>query len=400
MERRNGIGLFPFFILFTIGCSESGLVSPPIQATYVPFSSETFSSINSEGRKKLNQMKNYALVKPGEFWMGSPIDEFGRNNDETKHLVKISKPFWISKFELTNEEWNANVPPLLQRGKPIFALNSDQLKKMCLGQNFLDGNYIIGEYEKTGSQKNKLISFFFEEVMPNSGTRGNWELKQENPKSYQLDSQRFLKFYDIINYLKNENISRKGLTGQKNPVTRVSHSQATAYCWKKSTNAHANGKLPKGLLYRLPTEAEWEYACRAGASGVCGLGSGERLSGVNACLNGSRRDYVLGGEVLLINRKKVAPINKINPKYPPNAWGIHDMHGNVMEWCHDFYAPYSQKSSVVNPLGPFNGSTRVLRGGSFYRTAMQCRSASRHSYEPSYRGSETGFRLVIGYPLL
>jgi sulfatase modifying factor 1 len=71
-----------------------------------------------------------------------------------------------------------------------------------------------------------------------------------------------------------------------------------------------------------------------------------------------------------------------------------------MEWCHDFYAPYSQKSLMLNPLGPFNGSRRVLRGGSFYRTAMQCRSASRASYEPSYRGSEIGFRMVIGYPIL
>ena len=147
--------------------------------------------------KKLKNMKSFALIKPGEFWMGSPVDEFGRNNDETKHLVKISRPFWISKFELTNEEWNANVPPLLQRGNPIFSLNSKVLKKMCVGKNFLDGNYTIGEYEKTGSKKNKLISFFFEEVIPNSGTRGNWELKQENPKSYQLDSQRFLKFYDM-----------------------------------------------------------------------------------------------------------------------------------------------------------------------------------------------------------
>jgi formylglycine-generating enzyme required for sulfatase activity len=101
------------------------------------------------------------------------------------------------------------------------------------------------------------------------------------------------------------------------------------------------------------------------------LGSGERLSGVNACLNGSRPEYVIGGGALLINRKKVAPINKTDPKYPPNAWGIHDMHGNVMEWCHDFYAPYSQKSLMLNPLGPFNGSRRVLRGGSFYRTVLQ-----------------------------
>ena len=117
-------------------------------------------------------------------------------------------------------------------------------------------------------------------------------------------------------------------------------------------------------------------------------------------MNGSRPEYVLGGEVMLINRKKVAAINIENPSYESNAWGIHDMHGNVMEWCHNFYSVYPSKSKSVDPLGPFNGTRRVVRGGSFYRTAQECRSASRSSYEPSYRGSEIGFRMVIGYPLL
>ena len=195
-------------------------------------------------------------------------------------------------------------------------------------------------------------------------------------------------------------VYKDGLLFQKNPVTHVSHSQAVAYCWKRTTEAHTKGLLPKGLIYRLPTEAEWEYACRAGTLGICGLGSGERLSGVNACLNGSRPEYVLGGEVMLINRKKVAAINIENPSYESNAWGIHDMHGNVMEWCHNFYSVYPSKSKSVDPLGPFNGTRRVVRGGSFYRTAQECRSASRSNYEPSYRGSEIGVRMVIGYPLL
>ena len=279
MQNWNAIGFPPLLLLFIVGCSESDSTSSIQQGTYLPFPSEEISSIYLKGKKKLSNMKNYVLVKPGEFKMGSPIDEFGRNNDETQHIVKIIRPFWISKFELTNEEWNSNVPPLLKRGKPVFNLNKKVLKKICIGENFLDGNYTIGDYEKIDSQKKRVKSFFFEEVLPNSGTKGNWELKRKN-------------------------------------------------------------------------------------------------------------------------RKKVAAINIENPPYEPNAWGIHDMHGNVMEWCHDFYAPYSQKSLMLNPLGPFNGSRRVLRGGSFYRTAMQCRSASRASYEPSYRGSEIGFRMVIGYPLL
>ena len=108
------------------------------------------------------------------------------------------------------------------------------------------------------------------------------------------------------------------------------------------------------MLFRLPTEAEWEYASRAGNSGFCGLGNGELLSGVNACLNGSRPEYVLGGgpKPMLFNRNRVMPVNKNQPKYKPNKWGLYHMHGNVMEWCHDFYAPYNEKITKYRSLGP------------------------------------------------
>ena len=361
----------------------------------MPFTPAMVPPLNANELKKLDVWKNYISVKPGEFWMGSPENEPGRNQDETKHLVRITRPFWISKFELTNEEWNANISPLLKRGSHVYELKSKELKKICIGSQFRDGNYTIRGY-----QKNSHKRYFFEEVIPNVGTKGNWELKAKNRRSYQIQNQQLLKFHDIINHLNKQNIKLKGLLGEKNPITHVSYSQVTSFCWKRTTYAHQNSLLPKGLVFRLPTEAEWEYACRASTTGICGLGSGDRLSGVNACINGSRQEYVLGGDAMLINRRKVVPINRLKPKYSSNAWGIHDMHGNVMEWCHDFYSPYSNKPISVDPLGLFNGSRRVVRGGSFYRPAQQCRSASRASYEPSYRGSEIGFRMVIGYPLL
>ena len=396
--KANCIFVVCVFIL--IGCSEPDNNSSSYNQNYVPFTNDEKVQVSDAAFKKLADQKNYILIKPGEFWMGSPESEMGRNEDEFRHLVVISKPFLISKFELTNQEWNANVSPSLKKGNFVYSLTSGKLKKMCIGKNFADGNYTITNFEKRNSKGNLFINFYFEEVIPNSGTIGNWEIKEKNRKSYQLDSQKFLKDLDIKDYFKERNISSIGLIGEKNPVTRVSYSQATAFCWKQSTRAHKEGRLPKGLIYRLPTESEWEYACRAGTEGICGLGSGERLSGLNACLNGSRAEYVLGGEVMLINRRKIAPIDVLNQKFPPNAWGIHDMHGNVMEWCHDFYSPYGKKSKAIDPLGSFNGTRRIVRGGSFYRTAQQCRSSSRASYEPSYRGSEIGFRMVIGYPIL
>ena len=286
--------IFSISFFFIIGCSEPNNISTSDNGNYVPFPSDKMYEVNEHEFKKLNARKNYILVKPGEFWMGSPVSEPGRNQDESKHLVRISKPFLISKFDLTNQEWNANVPASMKKGSRVYGLTGRKLKKMCVGENFLDGNFTITNYEKKSSQGKYSLDFFFEEVVPNSGTRGNWEIKEKDRKNYQLDSEKFLKHLDITDYLKEKNISSHGIIGEKNPVTRVSHSQATAYCWKQSTRAHKEGRLPKGLIYRLPTEAEWEYACRAGTTGICGLGSGERLSGVNACLNGSRAEYVLG----------------------------------------------------------------------------------------------------------
>jgi formylglycine-generating enzyme required for sulfatase activity len=400
LNNWKKISIFSVYFFLIIGCSDSESINSSEQGTYVPFSTNRISKVSDKEFKKLNALKNYILIKPGEFLMGSPNSETGRNKDESQHLVRISRPFLISKFEITNEEWNAEIPPLLKRGRPVYNLKSKDLEKFCIGENFIDGNYILREYEKKSSSKKSSINFFMEEVISDSGTNGNWEIKEKDQNSYQVNEKKLLKYYEIMNYLKESKIPQVGIVGQKNPVTHVSHSQATAFCWKQSTLAHKEGRLPKGLIYRLPTEAEWEYACRAGTTGICGLGSGDRLSGVNACLNGSRQEYVLGGEAMLINRRKVVPIDRLKPKYSSNAWGIHDMHGNVMEWCHDFYSPYPEKPKSVDPLGPFNGSLRVVRGGSFYRPAQQCRSASRASYEPSYRGSEIGFRMVIGYPLL
>ncbi len=391
MHFREIKNIFLISVVVLSGCSESEESNESAVSPYLPFSSGPTQKVDVIGLQKLAKYTSYIKIEPGEFLMGSPKTEPGRKKDEFKHQVRLTRPFWISKFEVTNMEWNQNLPFQLRKGSPVFSLESKILKQLCLSGEFTSGNYSLREYEE---------SFFLEESFPNSDTKGNWAVGGKKRRSYPINNKKFTNFSQIYKFLSKQKIVSIGRIGQKNPVTHISFSQATAFCWKKSTNGHSLGKLPKGMFFRLPTEAEWEYVCRAGTSGFCGLGSGERLSGINACINGSRQEFVLGGQAMLINRKKVAPIDPTNPKYPPNAWGIHDMHGNVMEWCHDFYGSYSQKSLIINPLGPFNGSRRVVRGGSFFRTAQECRSATRASYEPSYHGSEIGFRMVIGYPVL
>ena len=182
------------------------------------------------------------------------------------------------------------------------------------------------------------------------------------------------------------------------PLTDISYPQAKSFCWRRTEQAWKSSTIPKSMVFRLPTEAEWEYACRAGLSGVCGLEEGNTLSGMNANLDGGKKGYIIGKENYLINKGQLVSATVTRDKYPPNAWGIHDMHGNVYEWCHDYYGSYSDVPAI-DPLGPIRGRERVIRGGSFLRAAHACRSAARKSVEPSWRGSEIGFRMVLGYPL-
>jgi len=137
--------------------------------------------------------------------------------------------------------------------------------------------------------------------------------------------------------------------------------------------------------YRLPTEAEWEYACRAGTSTAYAFG--ESLSTDEANYDGR---FPLGGQ------SPGTTYNRTSPPgcFPPNAWGLYDMHGNVWEWCWDWYAPYP-KGDVRDPRGPERGERRVARGGSWlvFRS-LYCRSAFRNYVHPHDFGFDVGFRVV------
>jgi len=114
----------------------------------------------------------------------------------------------------------------------------------------------------------------------------------------------------------------------------------------------------------------------------------------------STSKFSTGSSFIPTWRKALLPVRGNAQPYPANAWGVYDMHGSVMEWCYDFYGAYPDGNlSRVNPMGPIRGTSRVVRGGSFIRTAHQARSAKRFKYEASYRGSEVGFRYVLGLPL-
>lgn len=131
--------------------------------------------------------------------------------------------------------------------------------------------------------------------------------------------------------------------------------------------------------YRLPTEAEWEYAARAGTTTAYSFGDDAGLLSRYAWHG---EDFATGS------------MHPVGQKLP-NPWGLHDMHGNVWEWVQDGYADrYPSSAPVTDPDGPANGSSKVVRGGSWHVTAGSWRSAVRKPYEPDYRGISIGFRVA------
>ena len=155
-------------------------------------------------------------------------------------------------------------------------------------------------------------------------------------------------------------------------VTYVSWGDAIAYCKKLSEK--------EGRTYRLPTEAEWEYACRAGTKTTWSFGNDEKVLG----------DYAWYRENAWDIDEKYA--HQVELK-KPNAFGLYDMHGNVCEWCRDYFGEsYYNQSPEKDPMGPARGAIRVLRGGSWGSSSRNTRSASRNT-----NGADIGNFILVGF---
>jgi len=211
------------------------------------------------------------LIPAGKFKMGSPESEKDRYKEETQHEVTLTKPYYMGKYEVTQEQWES----------------------------------VMGK----------------------------------NPSDTK---------------------------GAKLPVTDVSWEECQEFI--KKLNAKTDGG------YRLPTESEWEYACRAGTTTAYSFG--DKITPKDANYDDSK------------TRKPVAV-----GSYKPNAFGLYDMHGNVLEWCEDWHGDFPA-GAVIDPKGPATGKYRVLRGGSFNFIESIARSSARFSLTPSNRYIHYGFRLA------
>lgn len=164
-------------------------------------------------------------------------------------------------------------------------------------------------------------------------------------------------------------------TSSNHPVEDVSWEDAVEFCRKLS---NLSDELKVGRMYRLPTEAEWEYACRAG----------------------TKTSYFYGDDPVSLGDYAWCGANSDNRTHPvgekiSNTWGLYDMHGNVYEWCSDWFGDYL-KEAVTDPIGPKEGTFRVLRGGHFYGTDL-CRAACRDGSRPSRPDHFNGFRVALSF---
>jgi formylglycine-generating enzyme required for sulfatase activity len=171
--------------------------------------------------------------------------------------------------------------------------------------------------------------------------------------------------------------------GADHPVYWVSHADALDFCRKLSIKEWSEGRLPLNYQYSLPTEAQWEYACRAG----------------------SEEDHAGKPEAIAWYADNSNSLIHPVAKKAPNAWKLHDMHGNVNEWCLSWYADSYKALDMLDPQGPTqdkafitadeHGPFRVMRGGSSYSAEDQLRSAAKNAFDPRFRDDDFGFRVAL-----
>jgi formylglycine-generating enzyme required for sulfatase activity len=169
--------------------------------------------------------------------------------------------------------------------------------------------------------------------------------------------------------------------GLNNPVERVNWIHAQDYCAALTTQQTALGNVPPGYAFRLPTEAEWEYACRAGTTTEFNTGTALYCSDAQFYYSFHYNSSCNSNNTVAVG------------SYSPNSWGLYDMHGNVSEWCLDSEALYAS-GSVTDPFVT-GGPTRIIRGGGWWSDSQECRSAWRYAVAQSDIGSGLGFRVVL-----
>ncbi len=299
MSQTRCVGLF--LMVGLIGCQRDATLNvSPARKAQPPVHKDAFAGSKGGEPRKVADIP-LCWCPAGKFLMGSPPDEPERRPDEAQVAVRLTKGFWMGKYEVTQGQW-----------------------KRVIGK-------LPGE------------------------------------------------------------LTAELLAGEDLPVGNVNFAEAEAFCQKLTELGHRIGDLPKDWEFRLPTEAQWEYACRAGTKTATSFG--DKLSSKQANFQGKPYNGAEKGPSL--NRA-----TKVG-SYPANAWGLHDMHGNIFEWCRDWYhekLPGGDDPDLSSQKGTRNGDgsySRVRRGGAWCDDGYPCRSAFRLRYEPERRYDHIGFRVAV-----
>ncbi|MGJ8697667.1 MAG: formylglycine-generating enzyme family protein [Verrucomicrobiaceae bacterium] len=178
--------------------------------------------------------------------------------------------------------------------------------------------------------------------------------------------------------------STPSATGDEQPMCFVNWSDALEFCHTLTKKDRAANIIPSTSEYNLPSEAQWEYACRAGTSTPFHYGD-TFTSDLANFYGKSPYGTTVTGPYL----EKSTPVKT----FKPNPWGLYDMHGNLYEWCLDWYS--ETPTTTQDPSGPDSGDGRIIRGGAWDRKATSCRSAYRYSRDPNRRAHNIGFRIVL-----
>jgi formylglycine-generating enzyme required for sulfatase activity len=230
-----------------------------------------------------------------------------------------------------------------------------------------------------------------------------WDKGNETQHQVELTKAFYVGVFEVTQKqwdLAMGGINPSNYKGDRRPVEYVSWNSIRGGTWPGSpagSGAPGAGTFVDrlrsttgGLLFDLPTEAQWEYACRAGT--MTALNSGENVTSTGRDRDGEMdrvgRYWCDRGD----GRGGYSDAHTAIGSYVANAWGLYDMHGNVSEWCLDWYGTYP--GTVSDPTGPGSGSSRVERGGSWIAFALYCRSANRAVDSSGSRYNSLGFRLV------
>jgi formylglycine-generating enzyme required for sulfatase activity len=274
-------------------------------------------------------------IRTGKFMMGSPVGEKGHFESEDLHEVRMETPYYLASRPVTVRQFRDFVnDKAYHRGK-TYSTEPER-----------DGKGGSGYDETTGKLE---------------GRKPEYTWKNPGWKPFEDD----------------------------HPVVNVTWNDAVAYCeWLKKK---------EGKDYRLPTEAEWEYACRAGNQAAYFTGDDvQSLKGyANVSDAAAKKKFPTWTTAAEFDDGYVftSPVGS----YKPNPWGLYDMHGNVWQWCSDLYGKYDKEDNL-DPKGSKTGGLRVLRGGSWSLIPQECRAASRNWLEPAHRDCDIGFRVALSSP--